>query len=97
MTPSHARYKAPWRPAARTTHTQHTPDMGSQGPSFKAPSGKSVHRVDHFCFIAMAHYRRRTCPLLGVKRTCRFALHMSGFDPKRTSGKDTRKMTGSGN
>src|SRR5262245_11604552 len=24
--------------------------------------------------------------LLGVKRTCRFALHMSAFDPKRTSG-----------
>src|SRR5215467_7958331 len=23
-------------------------------------------------------------PLLGVKRTCRFALHMSAFDPKRT-------------
>jgi hypothetical protein len=22
--------------------------------------------------------------LLGVKRTCRFALHMSAFDPKRT-------------
>ena len=30
------------------------------------------------------------CPLLrsllGVKRTCRFALHMSAYDPKRTSG-----------
>ena len=26
----------------------------------------------------------RTCPLLGVKRTCRFALQMSAFDPKRT-------------
>src|SRR5215510_12048591 len=24
------------------------------------------------------------CPLLGEKRTCRFALHMSAFDPKRT-------------
>ena len=23
--------------------------------------------------------------LLGVKRTCRVALHMSAFDPKRTS------------
>src|SRR5262245_35491201 len=31
------------------------------------------------------HWRvRRTCPLLGVKQTCRFALHMSAFDPKRT-------------
>ena len=28
---------------------------------------------------------RRTCPLLGVKRTWPFALHMSAFDPKRTS------------
>src|SRR5215471_9753464 len=27
----------------------------------------------------------RTCPLLGVKRTCLFAPHMSAFDPKRTS------------
>ena len=25
-----------------------------------------------------------TCPLSGVKRTCRFALQMSAFDPKRT-------------
>ena len=33
----------------------------------------------------------RTCPLLGVKRTCRFALHMSAFDPKRTWGL-TRSM-----
>ena len=24
------------------------------------------------------------CPLSGVKRTCRFALQMSAFDPKRT-------------
>ena len=28
---------------------------------------------------------RCTCPLLGVKRTCHFALQMSAFDPKRTS------------
>ena len=29
-----------------------------------------------------------TCPLLGVKRTCRFALHMSAFDPKRAISVD---------
>ena len=29
----------------------------------------------------------RTCPLLGVKRTCRFAPQMSAFDPKRTSSR----------
>ena len=33
---------------------------------------QSGHRLMH-----------RTCPLLGVKRTCRFALHMSAYDPKR--------------
>ena len=27
----------------------------------------------------------RFCLLSGVKRTCPFALHMSAFDPKRTS------------
>jgi hypothetical protein len=27
---------------------------------------------------------RKECPLLGVKRTCRFALHESAIDPKRT-------------
>src|SRR5262245_48159989 len=27
----------------------------------------------------------RTCPLSGVKQTCCFAVHMSAFDPKRTS------------
>ena len=31
------------------------------------------------------------CPLLGVKRTCLFALHMSANDPKRTWGL-TRSM-----
>ena len=29
-------------------------------------------------------FLHRACPLLGVKRTCLFALHMSAFDPKRT-------------
>ena len=33
------------------------------------------------CFV------RCTCPLLGVKRTCHFALHMSAYDPKRTLAK----------
>jgi hypothetical protein len=28
---------------------------------------------------------QRQCPLSGAKRTCRFALHMSAYDPKRTS------------
>src|SRR5262249_60990273 len=36
--------------------------------------GPSGHRLLH-----------RTCLLSGVKRLCRYALHMSAFDPKRTS------------
>ena len=37
--------------------------------------------------MALSGHRslHRTRPLSGVKRTCRFALHMSAFDPKRTS------------
>ena len=36
--------------------------------------------------LALSGHRlvRCTCPLLGVKRTWRFALHMSAYDPKRT-------------
>ena len=36
--------------------------------------------------MAQSRHRlvRCTCLLLGVKRTCRFALRMSAFDPKRT-------------
>jgi hypothetical protein len=28
-----------------------------------------------------------TCPLSGVKRTCRIALQISAYDPKRTLGR----------
>ena len=35
---------------------------------------------------------RRTCPLLGVKQTSLFALHMSAFDPKRTSVAPSRVL-----
>ena len=35
-----------------------------------AQSGHSAHHIE--------------CPLSGVKRTCRFAPHMSAYDPKRT-------------
>jgi hypothetical protein len=33
----------------------------------------------------IAAIRTQSMSLLGVKRTCPFALHMSAFDPKRTS------------
>ena len=39
-------------------------------------------RYWHKADISQLH---RTCPLLGVKRTWPFAMHMSAFDPKRTS------------
>ena len=32
------------------------------------------------------------CPLLGVKRTCHFALHMSAYDPKRTLPPDDSSL-----
>jgi hypothetical protein len=39
-------------------------------------------------FAASAHsghpQLHRTCPLLGAKWTCLFAVRMSAFDPKRT-------------
>ena len=33
---------------------------------------------------------RCTCPLLGIKRTCHFALQMSAFDPKRVCCVESR-------
>ena len=32
------------------------------------------------------------CPLSGVKRTCHFALQMSAYDPKRTSGSQSASL-----
>src|SRR5262245_15635772 len=37
-----------------------------------------------FAMLSGMSALREKCPLLGVKCTCRFALHMSAFDPKRT-------------
>ena len=50
-------------------------------------------RVTFSCITKWGHVRywhkaawlvRCACPLLGVKRTCPFASHMSAYDPKRT-------------
>ena len=38
-----------------------------------------------------AHSLFWSCPLLGVKRTCLFALQMSAFDPKRTPERQKEK------
>src|SRR5262245_65712589 len=35
--------------------------------------------------------------LLGAKRTCRFALHMSAYDPKRTSAEPQRRQVTTSN
>jgi hypothetical protein len=50
-----------------------------------APSALSV--AAQCPLLAFSGHSRATdqCPLLGVKLTCRFALQMSAFDPKRTS------------
>ena len=51
-----------------------------------APSLSSAPRVLRF-LVGPERPAPLECPLfgvlLGVKRTCRFALHMSAFDPKR--------------
>ena len=39
------------------------------------------------------HVIELECPLSGVKRTCRFALHMSAFDPKRKRVASTWSFT----
>ena len=47
--------------------------------------------VDEGCLLlALSGHSslHRTCPLSGVKRTWLFALHMSAYDPKRTSVND---------
>jgi hypothetical protein len=50
----------------------------------RRPTDREAHQCP---LLAQSRHRwlQRTCPLLGVKRTCLFALHMSAFDPKRTS------------
>ena len=55
-------------------------------------SQTSLSNRPHQCpLLALSGHAelRCTCPLLGVKRTWRFALHMSAFDPKRTLGSQT--------
>ena len=53
-------------------------------PSPNLLQSGGVHIRPHMALSG--HFKRsRECPLLGVKRTCRFALQMSAFDPKRTS------------
>jgi hypothetical protein len=55
------------------------------GPSLKLPE----FGLTMLCpLLAQSRHAelRCKCPLLGVKRTCHFALHMSAYDPKQTSG-----------
>src|SRR5262249_4149056 len=80
----------PWRPydpkvdcwwAARdlrrrhyTSKTDRSTNLNPEVASCRLPG---LAQSGHSCLHC-------TCPLSGVKRTCRFALHMSAFDPKRT-------------
>ena len=52
------------------------------GTQFAARNVRYWHKADIRCVHC-------TCPLLGVKRTWRFALQMSAYDPKRTSTNST--------
>ena len=42
-----------------------------------------------FCSGGKADMTFAVAVAIGVKRTCRFALQMSAFDPERTSGANT--------
>src|SRR5262249_60605138 len=82
--------------AARGQHALsgvHTLWSGEAPPGFAcflgAFGGKSGRSFLH-CLSPLLPNRglwllRRTCPVSGVKRTCRCAPRMSAFDPKRTS------------
>src|SRR5262249_38508442 len=61
------------RSRRESPHSDGITDQKSPQRTFATKSALSGH--------ARVHCK---CPLLGVKRTCLFALHMSAYDPKRT-------------
>ena len=54
---------------------------------WRPPGSQIFIEVSQYPLLSQSGHsnRRHECPLSGVKRTCRFALQMSAFDPKRTS------------
>ena len=62
--------------------------IGMQGARPKNFSPHQISSNPSSVLLASTEQRSSAlpkCPLSGLKRTCRFALHMSAFDPKRTS------------
>ena len=55
----------------------------------KAGSRSRTRRQRHQREFSMGRSKAE-CPLLGVKRTCRFAVRTSAFDPKRTRTASSR-------
>ena len=52
------------------------------GPSLDRDRISTTSNADvRFWHLAGHASLHRTCPLLGVKRTCAFALQMSAYDP----------------
>jgi len=61
---------------------------GSQTTPVSALPGRDTAAPKSVTFPTKAQRNNKTlgasCPLLGVKRTYLFALHVSAYDPKRT-------------
>ena len=62
--------------------------------NLKAQGNVALPRHRHPLLALSGCCPHQRCPLSGVKRTSRFALQMSAYDPKRTSGRrDFRNET----
>ena len=87
--------RRPAGPAGNESRTDHQPQDRQGARHYRAAVGAKPRRrgdrieVD-LSMSAIGTKRtslvHRKCLLLGVKRTCLFALHMSAYDPKRTLG-----------
>src|SRR5262249_6724384 len=85
---SHAWLEA-WSLPAQATTTHALPDVRRYWAKTSSPYHRSGQRWHTRCTLLAQSghsWLYRTCPLSGVERTCRCALHMSAYDPKRTSG-----------
>src|SRR5262249_4417173 len=63
-------------------------------PPIGPPSASPIKTTTSAVFDDASDFARS---LLGVKRTCLIAAHMSASDPKRTSSTANRQLTGLGN
>src|SRR5262249_21261759 len=68
------------------------PDLGFKGPQLPSPVHCTCLLLPESGHLAVCRVRFRG--RYWVKRTWRFALHMSAFDPKRTSGRPLTSLVG---